>query len=102
MGGECLYSSVQRFILAFHIQFLGCPSQPMTREGDCIVAGMMTDGWVLLPHPYREDHSYSVDLFSFPEQILKKEEAIPWPGTLAIVHSYIAYKEGRLYVSVYV
>ncbi|CAG5958416.1 unnamed protein product [Menidia menidia] len=26
--------------------------------------------------------------------ILKKEEAIPWPGTLAIVHSYIAYKEG--------
>lgn len=27
-------------------------------------------------------------------QILKKEEAIPWPGTLAIVHSYIAYKEG--------
>ncbi|KAJ4922000.1 hypothetical protein JOQ06_002033, partial [Pogonophryne albipinna] len=27
------------------------------------------------------------------DQILKKEEAIPWPGTLAIVHSYIAYKE---------
>lgn len=31
---------------------------------------------------------------SFSPQILKKEEAIPWPGTLAIVHSYIAYKEG--------
>ncbi|MEQ2170636.1 hypothetical protein GOODEAATRI_002352 [Goodea atripinnis] len=29
------------------------------------------------------------------DQILKKEEAIPWPGTLAIVHSYIAYKEGE-------
>uniref|UniRef100_F1SI97 PHD finger protein 21A n=1 Tax=Sus scrofa TaxID=9823 RepID=F1SI97_PIG len=26
------------------------------------------------------------------DQMLKKEEAIPWPGTLAIVHSYIAYK----------
>lgn len=32
---------------------------------------------------------------SFSPQILKKEEAIPWPGTLAIVHSYIAYKEGE-------
>ncbi|XP_072128317.1 PHD finger protein 21Aa isoform X5 [Mobula birostris] len=29
------------------------------------------------------------------EQILKKEEAIPWPGTLAIVHSYIAYKAAK-------
>lgn len=28
--------------------------------------------------------------------MLKKEEAIPWPGTLAIVHSYIAYKAGRV------
>ncbi|CAL8322799.1 unnamed protein product [Gadus morhua 'NCC'] len=28
-------------------------------------------------------------------KILKKEEAIPWPGTLAIVHSYIAYKEAK-------
>lgn len=28
-------------------------------------------------------------------QMLKKEEAIPWPGTLAIVHSYIAYKAGK-------
>lgn len=38
---------------------------------------------------------------SFSLQILKKEEAIPWPGTLAIVHSYIAYKEGdpRLFYS---
>lgn len=26
---------------------------------------------------------------------MKKEEAIPWPGTLAIVHSYIAYKEAK-------
>uniref|UniRef100_A0A8C9R9G3 PHD finger protein 21A n=1 Tax=Scleropages formosus TaxID=113540 RepID=A0A8C9R9G3_SCLFO len=30
-----------------------------------------------------------------PGDILKKEEAIPWPGTLAIVHSYIAYKEAK-------
>uniref|UniRef100_A0A673MRF1 PHD finger protein 21A-like n=1 Tax=Sinocyclocheilus rhinocerous TaxID=307959 RepID=A0A673MRF1_9TELE len=30
-----------------------------------------------------------------PFTILKKEEAIPWPGTLAIVHSYIAYKEAK-------
>ncbi|KAM7397353.1 hypothetical protein PAMP_020332 [Pampus punctatissimus] len=30
-----------------------------------------------------------------PMTILKKEEAIPWPGTLAIVHSYIAYKEAK-------
>ncbi|XP_056595478.1 PHD finger protein 21A isoform X2 [Triplophysa dalaica] len=29
------------------------------------------------------------------DKILKKEEAIPWPGTLAIVHSYIAYKEAK-------
>jgi hypothetical protein len=29
--------------------------------------------------------------------MLKKEEAIPWPGTLAIVHSYIAYKAGKVY-----
>ncbi|CAB1313323.1 unnamed protein product, partial [Coregonus sp. 'balchen'] len=29
------------------------------------------------------------------EQILKKEDAIQWPGTLAIVHSYIAYKEAK-------
>ncbi|XP_063052524.1 PHD finger protein 21A isoform X4 [Engraulis encrasicolus] len=28
-------------------------------------------------------------------EILKKEDAIPWPGTLAIVHSYIAYKEAK-------
>ncbi|XP_041693704.2 PHD finger protein 21A isoform X4 [Coregonus clupeaformis] len=27
--------------------------------------------------------------------ILKKEDAIEWPGTLAIVHSYIAYKEAK-------
>ncbi|XP_023827838.1 PHD finger protein 21A [Salvelinus sp. IW2-2015] len=29
------------------------------------------------------------------EQILKKEDSIQWPGTLAIVHSYIAYKEAK-------
>ncbi|XP_055795350.1 PHD finger protein 21A-like isoform X2 [Salvelinus fontinalis] len=27
--------------------------------------------------------------------ILKKEDSIQWPGTLAIVHSYIAYKEAK-------
>lgn len=35
-------------------------------------------------------------------QILKKEEAIPWPGTLAIVHSYIAYKEGDFIFFVFI
>ncbi|XP_048118611.1 PHD finger protein 21Aa isoform X2 [Alosa alosa] len=29
------------------------------------------------------------------DQMMKKEEAIPWPGTLAIVHSYIAYKAAK-------
>nr|XP_046202304.1 PHD finger protein 21A-like isoform X2 [Oncorhynchus gorbuscha] len=29
------------------------------------------------------------------DQILMKDEAIPWPGTLAIVHSYIAYKAAK-------
>lgn len=38
--------------------------------------------------------SASISTVRFSRQILKKEEAIPWPGTLAIVHSYIAYKEG--------
>lgn len=28
-------------------------------------------------------------------EMLKKEEALPWPGTLAIVHSYIAYKAAK-------
>ncbi|XP_075182598.1 PHD finger protein 21A isoform X4 [Anomaloglossus baeobatrachus] len=37
---------------------------------------------VPLPNPYSTD-------------MLKKEEAIPWPGTLAIVHSYIAYKAAK-------
>lgn len=41
---------------------------------------------------------FSVTTPSFSLQILKKEEAIPWPGTLAIVHSYIAYKEGAFHV----
>uniref|UniRef100_A0A3B4T6C7 PHD finger protein 21A n=1 Tax=Seriola dumerili TaxID=41447 RepID=A0A3B4T6C7_SERDU len=39
--------------------------------------------------------SASLTTQSFSLQILKKEEAIPWPGTLAIVHSYIAYKEAK-------
>ncbi|XP_018115702.1 PHD finger protein 21A isoform X5 [Xenopus laevis] len=29
------------------------------------------------------------------DQMMKKEDAIPWPGTLAIVHSYIAYKAAK-------
>ncbi|XP_075423640.1 PHD finger protein 21A isoform X6 [Ascaphus truei] len=37
---------------------------------------------VSLPSPYSTD-------------MLKKEEVIPWPGTLAIVHSYIAYKAAK-------
>ena len=27
--------------------------------------------------------------------MLDKEDAMEWPGTLAIVHSYIAYKAGK-------
>ncbi|XP_075694053.1 PHD finger protein 21A isoform X6 [Rhinoderma darwinii] len=38
--------------------------------------------------PVSLPNSYSTDM-------LKKEEAIPWPGTLAIVHSYIAYKAAK-------
>uniref|UniRef100_A0A3P8RS26 PHD finger protein 21A n=1 Tax=Amphiprion percula TaxID=161767 RepID=A0A3P8RS26_AMPPE len=49
-----------------------------------------------LPSPSSGDViSASVTTPSFSLQILKKEEAIPWPGTLAIVHSYIAYKEAK-------
>lgn len=40
---------------------------------------------------YKTDQ-FNVSVLFF--QMLKKEEAIPWPGTLAIVHSYIAYKTG--------
>lgn len=32
-------------------------------------------------------------------QILKKDEVIEWPGTLAIVHSYISYKAGNRFES---
>ncbi|GAA6085457.1 PHD finger protein 21Aa isoform X1 [Tachysurus ichikawai] len=32
---------------------------------------------------------------SCKKQILKKDEVIEWPGTLAIVHSYISYKAER-------
>ncbi|XP_016099511.1 PHD finger protein 21A-like isoform X2 [Sinocyclocheilus grahami] len=56
------------------------------------------------PAPERPDTGgfpLSVHPHSVPQpspssgDILKKEEAIPWPGTLAIVHSYIAYKEAK-------
>ncbi|XP_051979442.1 PHD finger protein 21A-like isoform X4 [Xyrauchen texanus] len=56
------------------------------------------------PAPERPDiggFPLSVHPHSVPQpspssgDILKKEEAIPWPGTLAIVHSYIAYKEAK-------
>ncbi|XP_043084591.1 PHD finger protein 21A isoform X4 [Puntigrus tetrazona] len=56
------------------------------------------------PAPERPDTGVfplSVHPHSVPQpspssgDILKKEEAIPWPGTLAIVHSYIAYKEAK-------
>ncbi|XP_076124223.1 PHD finger protein 21A isoform X3 [Alosa pseudoharengus] len=46
-----------------------------------------------LPHPA---HPHTLPLPSPSSgDILKKEDAIPWPGTLAIVHSYIAYKEAK-------
>lgn len=55
------------------------------------------------PESERTDASFlfpaSIAAVSFPSpvstEMLKKEEALPWPGTLAIVHSYIAYKAAK-------
>lgn len=79
-----LSHSLCRYRLASHIH-------PLHRSS---LLGL-TAGWRLILSP--SDLFLvpaSVTTLSFSLQILKKEEAIPWPGTLAIVHSYIAYKEG--------
>ncbi|XP_078540519.1 PHD finger protein 21A isoform X3 [Lissotriton helveticus] len=55
------------------------------------------------PESERTDAAFlypaSIAAVSFPSpvstEMLKKEEALPWPGTLAIVHSYIAYKAAK-------
>ncbi|XP_053332384.1 PHD finger protein 21A isoform X4 [Clarias gariepinus] len=59
------------------------PASPAAERPDC-------GGFPLPVHP----HSLPQPSPSSGD-ILKKEEAIPWPGTLAIVHSYIAYKEAK-------
>ncbi|KAM5226117.1 PHD finger protein 21A isoform 12-T28 [Hipposideros larvatus] len=59
-------------------------------------------------HPDSPENEKTETTFTFPAPVqpvslpsptstdmLKKEEAIPWPGTLAIVHSYIAYKAAK-------
>ncbi|XP_024899830.1 PHD finger protein 21A isoform X8 [Pteropus alecto] len=59
-------------------------------------------------HPESPENEKTETTFTFPAPVqpvslpsptstdmLKKEEAIPWPGTLAIVHSYIAYKAAK-------
>ena len=33
-------------------------------------------------------------LFSFQDRV-KEDEPMPWPGTLAVVHSYLAHKTGK-------
>ncbi|XP_069077838.1 PHD finger protein 21A isoform X4 [Pleurodeles waltl] len=55
------------------------------------------------PESERTDAAFlfpaSIAAVSYPSpvstEMLKKEEALPWPGTLAIVHSYIAYKAAK-------
>ncbi|XP_060130617.1 PHD finger protein 21A isoform X7 [Zootoca vivipara] len=70
--------------------------------------GALTPTSPLSSHPDSPENEKTETTFSFPATVhpvslpspsstdmLKKEEAIPWPGTLAIVHSYIAYKAAK-------
>lgn len=79
-----LSHSLCRYRLASHIHPLHRSSQLGLTAGWRLI--LSSSDLFLVPA--------SVTTLSFSPQILKKEEAIPWPGTLAIVHSYIAYKEG--------
>ncbi|ETE68932.1 PHD finger protein 21A, partial [Ophiophagus hannah] len=69
--------------------------------------GALTPTSPLSSHPDSPENE-KTETFTFPATVqpvslpspssmdmLKKEEAIPWPGTLAIVHSYIAYKTAK-------
>ncbi|XP_039214511.1 PHD finger protein 21A isoform X5 [Crotalus tigris] len=69
--------------------------------------GALTPTSPLSSHPDSPENE-KAETFTFPATVqpvslpspssmdmLKKEEAIPWPGTLAIVHSYIAYKTAK-------
>lgn len=79
-----LSHSLCRYRLASHIHPLHRSSQLGLTAGWRLI--LSSSDLFLVPA--------SVTTLSLSPQILKKEEAIPWPGTLAIVHSYIAYKEG--------
>ncbi|XP_074853669.1 PHD finger protein 21A isoform X6 [Carettochelys insculpta] len=70
--------------------------------------GALTPTSPLSSHPDSPENEKTETTFTFPASVqpvslpspsstdmLKKEEAIPWPGTLAIVHSYIAYKTAK-------
>ncbi|XP_048711415.1 PHD finger protein 21A isoform X6 [Caretta caretta] len=70
--------------------------------------GALTPTSPLSSHPDSPENEKTETTFTFPASVqpvslpspsstdmLKKEEAIPWPGTLAIVHSYIAYKAAK-------
>nr|XP_060620001.1 PHD finger protein 21A isoform X7 [Anolis sagrei ordinatus] len=70
--------------------------------------GALTPTSPLSSHPDSPENEKTETTFTFPATVqpvslpspsstdmLKKEEAIPWPGTLAIVHSYIAYKTAK-------
>ncbi|XP_019406745.1 PREDICTED: PHD finger protein 21A isoform X9 [Crocodylus porosus] len=70
--------------------------------------GALTPTSPLSSHPDSPENEKTETTFTFPATVqpvslpspsstdmLKKEEAIPWPGTLAIVHSYIAYKAAK-------
>ncbi|XP_030282351.1 PHD finger protein 21A isoform X11 [Sparus aurata] len=66
---------------------LSPPPRTKKEENPEKLAFMVSLGLVTHDHLEANEDSLS--------KILKKEEAIPWPGTLAIVHSYIAYKEAK-------
>ncbi|KAK2532340.1 Phf21a [Columba guinea] len=70
--------------------------------------GALTPTSPLSSYPDSPENEKTETTFTFPAAVqpvslpspsstdmLKKEEAIPWPGTLAIVHSYIAYKAAK-------
>ncbi|XP_043371552.1 PHD finger protein 21A isoform X7 [Dermochelys coriacea] len=70
--------------------------------------GALTPTSPLSSHPDSPENEKTETTFTFPASVqpvslpspsstdmLKKEEAVPWPGTLAIVHSYIAYKAAK-------
>ncbi|XP_060767866.1 PHD finger protein 21Aa isoform X1 [Neoarius graeffei] len=77
------------------------PSSQPELSGGCAVGSYSCDACLCV---YHQDclaptlHIVPQGMWICPsckKQILKKEEVIEWPGTLAIVHSYISYKAER-------